>query len=139
MTTTENNKLIAEFMEYVHVTHYVYRIPKMAYDEPDFDNRTINVVDTFSVYFDDMKFDTDWNWLMEVVKKTREIENKSITTTFLRKELLHFVRNNHTIFDMTILDNKELVYKKIIEFIEWHNEQKLIQKPAENNTAELKN
>ena len=128
MTTTENNKLIAEFMEYVHVTHYVYRIPKMAYDEPDFDNRTINVVDTFSVYFDDMKFDTDWNWLIEVVEKIEALENKRFKVEINFNMCNIYDGLNFECFEYIGTTKIEAAYFAVVEFIKWHNERKLISK-----------
>ena len=74
---TENNKIIAEFMGYENIKsnkeHPMYKIPKFAYTENNFGS--IETIDTFSPYFDDMVFHSDWNWLMEVVEKIERYPN----------------------------------------------------------------
>jgi hypothetical protein len=72
--TTENNKLIAEFISSentYHVGHYI--CPNGIATEPK-----------------DMKFHSDWNWLMEVVEKCYETEasynlHKNIEDAFIYK------------------------------------------------------
>lgn len=62
MNTTENNKLIAEFMGYYYVAEttstHDYFMVKGRYIRPD-----------------GIIFDTDWNWLMEVVQKINDQNN----------------------------------------------------------------
>ena len=91
--TTENNKLIAEFMEH----------------KP-----------TFEVYIDDVlttlerpikNYNSDWNWLMEVVEKIKSIVS-----------LMEIPYTNQLIAGLIIVD-KEAVYNACVEFIKWYNEQ----------------
>lgn len=71
-----------------------------------------------------LKFHTDWNWLMEVVKKIKEFFNgtdplsdKQISEVIkLRKKL----NESFTSVDIHI----EYVYNSCVEFIIWHNENK---------------
>ena len=65
------------------------------------------------------KYHTDWNWLMQVVRKIREID-QSAKGDF-KNNLLHYQRNNKNIFDVSILEGQEYVYKACVEFIKWYN------------------
>ena len=70
----------------------------------------------------DLKYHLDWNWLMEVVEKIRSIDTKAKGN--FRTSLLHYQRNNKTIFGLSILEGKEYVYNACLEFIKWYNENK---------------
>ena len=100
--TTENNKLIAEFMEY----------------KP-----------TFEVYIDDVlttlerpikNYNSDWNWLMEVVEKIEEMADWSLellTTDKKEYQMLIPLSNTNVIVETKI----EAVYNGCVEFIKWYN------------------
>lgn len=113
MTTTENNKLIAEFMGldtvYLNKPMYLLKWKGNLVQKKD---------DTI------FKFDSNWNWLMEVVEK---IENLGFEFVIVesRCKILH-----NTDKSIEILMGFELVGKKInavyyncIEFIKWYNNQ----------------
>lgn len=125
---TENNKIIAEFMGYENIKsnkeHPMYKIPKFAYTENNFGS--IETIDTFSPYFDDMVFHSDWNWLMEVVEKIERYLYDEIGTEFkidifagasiyihTTKTYIHFPYNNSS--------KIEAVYNACLEFIKWYN------------------
>jgi len=55
MNTTENNKLIAVFMELKEFTYYEYLYNEQIYLK------------------DDLYYHSDWNWLMEVVEKIESL------------------------------------------------------------------
>jgi hypothetical protein len=55
------------------------------------------------------------------VKKVREIDQKAKGD--FKSKLLHWQRNNKTIFDMSILEGKEYVYSGCLDFIKWYNQQ----------------
>ena len=93
---TENNKIIAEFMG-----NYLLKNHQGGYDEMI------------------KKFSSDWNWLMQVVEKIRSIDSKAKGD--FRVKLLHYQRNNKTIFDLSILEGKEHVYQACSEFVKWYN------------------
>lgn len=128
--TTENNKLIAEFMGYENIAregkHPIYKIPSLSYEEPNFDYGIMEKVETFTPYFDEMKFHSDWNWLMEVVEKIESLETLSyfniqhnrveIGTTcdcFRTKEVI----------TKDVFSKIEAVYNACIEFIKWYSKQ----------------
>ena len=105
--TTENNKIIAEFMGATLTKDLQIMYP---------------VYEGDSSYVKDLKYHLDWNWLMEVVEKIRSIDNKAKED--FKTKLLHYKRNNWTIFDLSILEGKEYVYNACLEFIKWYNENK---------------
>jgi len=113
MNTTENNKLIAEFMGYETVGDG-YIIP---YDDTDND------------YYlpEHLKFHSSWEWLMPVVEKIENtsVDNKDNSDSFFNVVIEAFEcdingggntihANGHT--------KKEATYKAVVEFIKWYNE-----------------
>ena len=104
--TTENNKIIAEFMG-------------VSKSKIDANGQVLN--------FENSKYNTynsDWNWLMEVVEK---IESLGYWTELLGgyhqefrigkiNQIKEFINKNGS-------DKKEAVYNACIEFIKWYNEQ----------------
>ncbi len=120
---TENNKLIAEFMGRV--------IPE---DELEFydENPTTHY------------YDSDWNWLMEVVEKIESLKpfeflsgrswigfDVRIYKTFNTQTNYCTIKYLKESGDMTISNgfsknNKiEAVYNACVEFIKWYNENKI--------------
>ena len=57
----------------------------------------------------ELPFNSDWNWLMDVIIK---IEDTTITG---------YVAPGKP--KITLITDKKLVYKQVVEFIEWFNEQ----------------
>lgn len=107
MTTTDN-KLIADFMN-SKISENNYFINGM-YKEVN-----------------NLKYDTNWNWLMEVVEK---IENTKIDNTifdvFITKDKthIHYSKNNEWFSNIFLHEgnNKlENTYNACIEFIKWYN------------------
>ena len=109
----ENNRLIAEFLGQKSDK---YEFPQFGY---------MNTKGDFITEFNDsqLKFHKDWNWLMEAVEK---IESKGfdifINTCVCRivdvgedrfEDIECFVNNN----------KKQAVYKAVVEFIKWYNNQ----------------
>lgn len=124
MNTTENNKLIAEFMT-----------PK-GYD--GYGKAPNQVAPKF------LKYHSSWDWLMPVVKKIGELEcSREITIKFHDFPTYCFIsgekyfavthnvypsfesyseeRENSGVWHRTLI---EAVYKAIVEFIKWYNENK---------------
>jgi hypothetical protein len=117
--TTENNKIIAKFMgfEIKNKINYVpSSLPKCMKDA---EHLKVNKSEN-------LPFHNDWNWLMEVVEKIRSIDNKAKGN--FRTSLLHYQRNNRTIFGLSILEGKEYVYNACLEFIKWYNENSAKEK-----------
>lgn len=142
---TKQNVIIAEFMGYENVAgvnHYpIYKIPSQAYESPNFDNRTMDTIDTFSPYFDDMKFHTDWNWLMPVVEMIEKIQVGSYIDFHIMPDAV-IVRDQIDETKPLIIINKserkgsiethsvmfetkiQAVYTAVVEFIKWYNANK---------------
>lgn len=102
MNTTENNKLIAEFMGYNVEGDYL-TLPDML-ESLDLE--------------EEVHFHSSWDWLMPVVEKitqeTKEFKEGHIDSclhTPLASALIRFT-------------DRELVYEEVVEFIKWHNENK---------------
>lgn len=103
MTTTEKNKLIAEFISIespFNKGHYI--CPNGIATKPE-----------------DMKFHSSWDWLMPVVEKIESLGNYGFT----------IYRNSTNINGLPIeLANTrgntkiEAVYNACVEFILWYNE-----------------
>lgn len=104
MSTTENNKLLAEFIGMRIITFKGIEYVENA------GTLTANLVDDLEAFI------YDWNWLMKVVEKIESFKGN--------KDVIHWSRNNWTIFDLKITESKiEAVYNACIEFIKFYNEQ----------------
>ena len=124
--TTGENKMIADFMAFKKISgdtyigsrklKYLFYLPKnLWYIDEEGD-----VVEEFGE--EENKFSTDWNWLMQIIEKIRVI-NQTATGKF-KVKLLSYQRNNKNIFDSSILEGKEYVYKLCLDFIKWHKVNK---------------
>ena len=99
-TTTENNRLLAEFMnlEYTVVN-----------------NTTLQ-----TTLISDLDFSKDWNWLMQVVEKIEEMADWSLellTTDKKEYQMLIPLSNTNVIVETKI----EAVYNACVEFVKWYN------------------
>ena len=98
---TENNKLIAEFLGEI----------KQPFEFPQFGY--INIMgDWKDTFFDNqLKFHSNWNWLMQVVEK---ILNVSLEIDSM--EMYYNITDSIPYIAKT--------YGECVEFIKWYNEQK---------------
>lgn len=107
MNTTENNKIIAEFLGATNNNHP---------DDYEMFGIISNIEDGENEkhYFksEEMLFNSDWNWLMEVVVKCKESQ------TFGSQNLITDIDN--ALIETTI----ENIYCRCIDFIKWYNQQK---------------
>tara|TARA_R100001086_G_scaffold131067_1_gene68029 strand:+ start:37 stop:327 length:291 start_codon:yes stop_codon:yes gene_type:complete len=95
MNTTDNNKLIAEFMGITPNEAGVYHISKYkAYDVLH------------------LSYHKSWDWLMPVVEKISDIKSWSLNAT------LEWLSESQ---DMDGLYTKEDVYEAVVEFINQYN------------------
>lgn len=105
MSTTENNKLLAEFMGLSIITFnkemYLLKWKNNLVQQKD---------DTI------FKFNSDWNWLMEVIEK---IENTRCYVTIKGCAV-----NMSTIVETSAPTKIEAVYNACVEFVKWYNQQK---------------
>ncbi len=132
MTTTDNNRIIAEFMGHdkkgddATWTFPSYLQGKLWVDEHFFDN-TDEYIGRKPIEVSELKFHSDWRWMMEVVDK---IESLGFDTSLDRyefgKKTTFFIRYGGSNTQSGISkDNKiEAVYNACLEFIQWYNQNK---------------
>ena len=104
MNTTENNKIIVEFMKWDILNDMTYsKATKGKWVE-----------------LDKLKFHSNWNWLMEVVEKIESLEG--IGVDFYKgcidvyNEEVNLIRINRK-----GLTKIEAVYNACVEFIKWYS------------------
>jgi hypothetical protein len=98
-----NNILIAEFMGINHLDDdkYINNLKEMKAEGLYFEQGYMT---------SELKFDTDWNWLMQVVEKTLTVGDDTNQWDNVLNELQSVDIKN--------------VYEACIEFIKWYNENK---------------
>ena len=109
--TTENNKIIAEFMGFIPITENNLLA----------DNFNVKEEEKLMV-IEFTKYHSDWNWLMQVVEK---IETHGFTFD-IKKNWSCITRKGEKIIIRWEEDNNkiEAVYNACVEFIKWYNENK---------------
>ena len=107
MENLENNRLIAEFINYnlEIVNNEVY----FTHDD---------MLESLSD--EELHFDTDWNWLMEVTRKIEELGNDVLITTNYIQITFDEGEKFIVIEDFNIKITS--VYDACIIFIKWYNE-----------------
>ena len=78
-----------------------------------------------SSYVKNLKYHSDWNWLMEVVEKIEslhESNNVLIGTNITYVQIHNKVSNEQETFKGVSNIKIEAVYNACIEFIKWYNE-----------------
>jgi len=104
MKTTENNKLIAEFIGMQET--------KLGW----FDNEEVlNLIYDLSNTFDDLLFHKSWDWLMPVISKI-----------YSSKEYYKY-KDTLGQFNEGIFINTKFItvtHESVVEFIKWYNENK---------------
>lgn len=109
-TTTENNKLIAEFMGDKKVNSISIEEFKKIPSEERFQ---------YNGWFaEDLQYYYNWNELMPVVEKCEKIRLNSSISAVKYDKIMDLIVNG---LQQTNID---LVYKSCIEFIKWYNQQK---------------
>lgn len=115
--TTENNKIIAEFMRLSKNLHL--------YESP-----------ISGKYIEDLKYHSSWNWLMGVVEKIESLKSPYDGFSW-SIEPFSVIINRNSVYvqvdagksddisfpDIHCKTKIEMVYNTCIEFIKWHNEQ----------------
>ena len=111
MNTTENNKIIAEFIGWKE-------------QEEDF---MFNPKTSGSTYVKSLLFHKDWNWLMEVVEKIESIggavcigNGNCVMIIFYLTDVMgeSYSKTRELIGETKI----QAVYNACVEFIKWYNE-----------------
>jgi hypothetical protein len=130
---SDGNKIIAEFMGSIVQGNltckpYPKDIPNWAFTSYDFDTLKIS----------GYEYNKSWDWLMPVWERISKIKSKKISIEEMEicrekcwiKVLSIPYKKNTSFSSLNVVANNECktliesVYKSIIEFIKWHNEQK---------------
>ena len=115
MTTTENNKIIAEFLSVkIHPCETIEKFKFLPIEERGLYN---------GYFIDALKYHEDWNWLMEVVEKIESLNYVvEIKITWCRIKQIE----NGNVIVLRWEEEKtkiEAVYNAVVEFIKWYNNQ----------------
>ena len=117
--TTENNKLIAEFLDWefddlseTFETPFLKLVEPQAFGDEQFSSKLQDF---------ELEFHTDWNWLMQVVEKIESLDN-DLNIYAYHCELIYNVGENIETFEAK--SKIEAVYNACVTFIEWYNENK---------------
>jgi hypothetical protein len=122
--TTENNKLLAEFMGGLFNKYSnKYGIGNAEYITIGKLNNVVKAINHYDVV--ELKYHSDWNWLMEVVEKIEDLGiDVHINTCVCRivdvgedrfEDIECFVND----------DKKQAVYNACVEFVKWYNNSQL--------------
>lgn len=124
MTTTEGNKLIAEFMGGIPAKH-PFGMGNMGYKFPVIIGAGGTVGgDWFS--YDALKFHTSWDWLMPVVEKIESMNDGNVTIYYKRCEILYEYDEDTGVYNYGYKGKTKIdaVYGAVTHFIQWYNENK---------------
>jgi hypothetical protein len=110
MENLENNKLIAEFMGFELQTNPKERWFGQYFTIPN---------EAWSNRIELLHFDTDWNWLMQVVEK---IENLGYDVVI--KYNICTITNGENEFQNEVGQKIYATHQTVIEFIKWYNKNK---------------
>jgi hypothetical protein len=135
MSSTENNKIIAEFMELRSTNKCIRDENGKYYDyfanskfscikEQEIQIESENgwgLVEQDFLFIEDLKFHSDWNWLMEVVQRIEDLDDCGID---IFNGSVEVYKDGKTIVKINTFKTKiEKVYNACVEFIKWYNEQ----------------
>ena len=127
----ENNKIIAEFMNFPKITnvrdsesgkYYDYWLPNnfnliLEQEIQIESNNGWGLVHQDCVFVRDLIFHSDWNWLMKVVEKIYQ-------TDLYYDKYIDFNSSMFSNGKIELSTNKESVYNDCIDFINFYNKQK---------------
>jgi hypothetical protein len=80
-------------------------------------------------YYDGLKYDTSWDWLMPVVEKIDAHYSKTFpgNEEFVRRILAKekpLDGPHMEVIALPLASKIEVAHKAVVEFIKWHNSQK---------------
>ena len=133
MNTTENKKLIAEFMGFEQYDgirsesgkyfDYWAKENFSCIEEQEIEIESqwgFGLKEQDFLFAEQLKFHNDWNWLMQVVEKIHSLEDCNY-----KIEISHYTHIDtlpQIIYRKgTMIEN---TYNACVEFIKWHNENK---------------
>jgi hypothetical protein len=114
MNTTENNKLIAEFM----VLKEPYELPQHGIIRPNGYFKT-------EFLAEELKYHKSWDWLIPVVQKIDEM-GYNVHISRISCKITPILEDDNVITSFVCgdVDKKiELVYDTVVEFIKWYNKE----------------
>jgi len=117
MTTTESNVLIAEFLNVSINENGTFELPEYGTIRPNGDFKT-------GFNKEQLKYHTDWNWLMNAVDKIESFgyvfQLQGNSATFFKNKTF-----KEPIWNDSFIGNTKLkaTYNAVVEFIKWYNEQ----------------
>lgn len=111
MNTTESNNLLAEFMGFEKETDPTQRFYGNWFTQP---------TTAWGIRLELLHFDTDWNWLMQVVEKIESLGYRVAITEF-KTEISNEVISINSWKEKIKIAN---THNACVEFVKWYNEQK---------------
>lgn len=111
MNTTENNKLIADFMGAKPNRGGEYELYGIIEGIEDGEH------EQHFFFGSEMKFSTDWNWLMPVVEKI-------FNTDLYYKKYIDYNSSMFTDGEIKLTTQINTVYNQAADFIKWYNANK---------------
>ncbi len=118
-TTEESNRMIAEFMGVRNIddAKYIENLKEMKADGLYFEQGYMT---------SELKYDTDWNWLMKVVEKIESFERRRYTLITQQNSCLIWDNDNGEELEYFNSSFKagtkiEATYQAVVEFIKWYN------------------
>jgi|DEB0MinimDraft_10_1074344.scaffolds.fasta_scaffold319734_1 hypothetical protein len=111
METTENNRLIAEFMGFEWMSEEDF----LSYNYPEGKDLKNVMIDVAA-----QKYQTSWDWLIPVVEKI-ENENHGCVLVVIEDERCHIDSQNGFEIDSVGSSKIEATYNAVLEFIKLYN------------------
>ena len=121
--TTENNKLLAEFMG-VKKELFWFNLKTGNYVKKE---NTYCEIEQVSLYVKNNKpitsflYHSDWNWLMQVVEKIESLGYNIDTMKYQSSQFCGIYRDGKIIYTNYCETKIEAVYNACIEFVKWYN------------------
>lgn len=98
MNTTEKNKIIADSIGNENLPYYLFK--------------------------SELKFDSNWKWLMAVVEFIENIDPARFHIEIYRNQCkIYDMPDQHVFIDIEEPTKKQAVYNACFEFFEWYNQQ----------------
>jgi hypothetical protein len=118
MNKQESNKLLAEFMGCYQNNEGFW----------GFENTPNHKTWNNDRFLDCTKYDTDWNWLIEIVEKIESFvdENKHAKYNFITEQSFVEIIDNNTSDTIVEIDRDtkmEATYNACVQFVQWYNNQ----------------
>ena len=123
---TENNKLIAEFLDWefddlseTFETPFLKLVDPHAFGDEQYSCKLQDF---------ELEFHSDWNWMMRVVEKIENLQdenNCAIYNVQIEQCFVEIIINHtsETIVEVDSNSKIQAVYNACVEFIKWYNKQ----------------